>query len=161
MIQVRRALHSDAQGMADVLNPLIEDGSTTAIEQMMSGNDMIRYMARAPERSSWHVATDATGDVVGYQYAVPNTKLPPEAADIATFAHITQAGTGIGSRLFEATKSACFDLGYQWINASIRSDNVSGLRYYAKMGFQTYKTDATAALSTGYITGKTYKRFDL
>lgn len=46
--------------------------------------------------------------------------------------------SGVGSALFPATRAAAEELGLEFINATIRADNVGGLAYYAKLGFQLY-----------------------
>jgi len=70
-------------------------------------------------------------------------------------------GAGIGSKLFAKTSEQMKELGFEWINASIRSDNDSGLRYYSKMGFRDWKVEPDAKLSDGRVTGKNHKRFNL
>ncbi len=158
---VRQANDADAGAMAEILNEIIGIGGTTALEGVVCDADLKDWMARNADRASWVVAEDADGRIMGFQWFEPNPKLPPEAADIATFARASSAGRGIGTAMFEMTKDRARVLGYGWINASIRSDNRSGLTYYAKMGFQDYGSDPTVALSDGTVTGKTYKRFDL
>ncbi|MGO7580785.1 N-acetyltransferase family protein, partial [Rhizobium ruizarguesonis] len=64
---------------------------------------------------------------------------PPKGfADIATFARMTPRTPGVGTALFPATRDAAEEFGIEFINATIRADNVSGLGYYTKMGFKTY-----------------------
>ena len=157
---VRTAKAEDTPQMAALLNEIIRAGGTTAIEGEVSADDIAQWMARAPDRSAWHVA-DADGSIMGFQWIAPHDGLPPEACDIATFAKIGATGQGIGTRLFAATREEARTLGYAWINAAIRSDNESGLTYYGRMGFRDWKHDPEIALSDGTVTGKTYKRFDL
>ena len=156
---IRPAHPEDGEQMADILNPLIEDGTSTAIEDPVTGDEMRRWMRDRSTRSTWQVA-EADGRLLGFQWAAPHDSLPDDAASIATFARIDGAGRGVGTDLFAATKVACKALGYCWINASIRSDNDSGLRFYTKMGFNTYNVDPSHSLGSGKVTGKTHKRFD-
>ncbi|MEM6636824.1 MAG: GNAT family N-acetyltransferase [Pseudomonadota bacterium] len=146
--------------MADLLNQIILAGGTTAIEDVVSPDELRQWMARSQGRSAWHVAA-RNGQIMGFQWIEPNPVLPPEAVDIASFVRMGATGLGIGRGLFIATQNAAKGLGYGWINASIRSDNVSGLAYYSAMGFQDWKSDPTVTLSDGTVTGKTYKRFEL
>ncbi|MEL6169525.1 MAG: GNAT family N-acetyltransferase [Pseudomonadota bacterium] len=157
---IRPATVEDAGAMSALLNEVITKGGTTAIEGAVSARDVCNWMARNPDRSAWHVAASDDG-ILGFQWIEPNAKLPPEAADIASFVRVGSTGGGIGARLFATTCAAATGLGYRWINASIRSDNTVGLGYYRKMGFQVWDEDPTASLSDGTVTGKTHTRFEL
>ncbi|WP_338019733.1 GNAT family N-acetyltransferase [Sulfitobacter sp. PR48] len=87
--------------------------------------------------------------------------MPPEAANIATFVQIGQTGLGIGSALFEATRTAARAMGYLWINANIRADNEGGLIYYQSRGFQDYGVIEGYRMADGQIVDKRLKRYDL
>jgi L-amino acid N-acyltransferase YncA len=158
---IRRAGSLDARPMADLLNQIIEIGGTTAYTDPVTRDFMLAKMARAPDRSAWHIAEDVAGTVLGFQWIAPHPKLPPEAADIATFVQVGKTGLGTGSKLFDSTKSAARALGYRWINATIRSDNLGGLAYYQSRGFETWAHDSNVALADGQIVNKTSKRYDL
>jgi GNAT superfamily N-acetyltransferase len=118
-------------------------------------------MRFAPAQSAWHVATDESENVSGFQWIEPRDSLPDEACDIATFVQIGKTGLGIGSALFDATRKAAAQLGYTWINANIRADNEGGLIYYQSRGFRDYGTIEGYVLSTGETVDKCLKRFDL
>ena len=47
------------------------------------------------------------------------------------------------------------------INGQIRADNVPGLAYYTKIGFQTYRTIEAVPLRGGRPVDRIYKRYDL
>jgi ribosomal protein S18 acetylase RimI-like enzyme len=87
--------------------------------------------------------------------------LPPEACDIASFVKLGQTGLGIGTLLFDASRQAAKDLGYDWINATIRADNSGGLAYYQSRGFETYARHGNQQLANGTIVDKVSKRYDL
>lgn len=158
---VRPATSFDARAMADLLNEIIRIGGTTALTQDVTGDDIKEWMADNAERAAWHVATDEDETCLGFQWIKPKASLPPEACDIATFVKVGRTGLGTGSKLFDATKSAALALGYDWINANIRSDNDSGLTYYQSRGFRTYDHDSDVTLSGGLTVDKTLKRYDL
>ena len=161
MIRVVRAGKLHCGDMADILNELVADGTTTALAEPVSRLDIDGWMRRAPERSAWHVAEDADGHIVGFQWIEPADYLPEEAAEIATFARMGKTGLGIGSALFEATRRAARELGYTWINANIRADNAGGLSYYQSRGFEDYGQKTGVRLTDGRVVDKVLKRYDL
>ncbi|WP_204112617.1 GNAT family N-acetyltransferase [Shimia biformata] len=147
--------------MADLLNEIITIGGTTAMTNPVNYTDLARWMDEGSDRVAWHVAEDNSSALLGFQWIGPHPDLPTDACDIATFAAIGKTGIGVGSALFETTKSAARRLGYKWINANIRADNTGGLTYYQSRGFEDYgrKTDVT--LDNGQTVDKVLKRFDL
>ena len=147
--------------MARLLNEIIDEGRTSALVRPVTGQDIAEWMSFDPARSAWHVATDGSERVVGFQWIEPEASLPSEVANIATFVQIGQTGLGIGSALFGATRRAATDLGYAWINANIRADNEGGLIYYQSRGFQDYGTIEGYKMANGQIVDKRLKRFDL
>lgn len=161
MIHIRRATNADTRAMADLLNEIISIGGTTAITDTITAQSMQSWLASGGPLSAWHVAETDAGEIKGFQLIEPHEKLPREAVDIATFVRAGQTGLGIGSRLFDATRAAAVSFGYDWINASIRSDNTGGLAYYQSRGFRDWDHSYGVALSNGLIVDKTHKRFDL
>ena len=157
---VRTAKYSDAADLAVILNEIIAIGGTTAHLMPVSEAIITEWMNHDPDASNW-VLAEQDGAVIGFQFAEPHSQLPADAADVASFVKPGITGQGIGRALFSATCDACRNLGYKWINATIRADNQSGLTYYSAMGFKDWHNDPTATLSDGRVTGKISKRFDL
>ena len=161
MIHIRRASTSDARLMAELLNEIIAEGGTTALTDPVTGAYISEKMAGHGDRGAWHLAEDDDGTCLGFQWIGPYPDLPPNACDIATFVRLGRTGLGIGSSLFEATKQAALDLGYDWINANIRADNSGGLTYYQSRGFRDWKRLENVMLSNGVCVDKCLKRYDL
>ncbi|MBB3523614.1 ribosomal protein S18 acetylase RimI-like enzyme [Rhizobium sp. BK456] len=67
----------------------------------------------------------------------------------------------VGSALFPATLAAAEAFGLEFINATIRADNISGLGYYAKMGFETYDRVAQVPLQDGMPVDRITKRYSV
>jgi GNAT superfamily N-acetyltransferase len=107
------------------------------------------------------VAETDRGDIVGFQWIGPHPDLSQHACDIATFVRRGQTGLGIGSRLFTATDEAARQLGYGWINAEIRADNLGGRVYYQSRGFRISGHRAGVRLGDGTWVDKVQMRFDL
>ena len=103
MLNIRRANRLDSRPMAELLNEIIATGGTTALTEPVSPDDIITLTEKF--NTIWHVA-ERDGAVVGFQWIKPTDDLPPEATDIATFVQEGQTGLGIGSALFDATKTA-------------------------------------------------------
>ena len=160
-ITIRAANTSDARQMSELLNQIISAGGTTALTDPISTSAISDWMASDRDQSAWHVAEDATGTIMGFQFFAPHPNLPPEAADMATFVRIGAIQLGIGSALFSETEKAALRLGYVWLNATIRADNSGGLTYYQSRGFRTYQIDENVALSDGSLVDRVSKRFDL
>ena len=160
MITVRRAGPLDARPMAELLNEVIAIGGTTAITEPVTREDLLNWMEADP-RSIWHVAEDATGQIMGFQWVDPHLKLGDTVAQIASFARVGKTGLGIGSKLFDATKRAARTAGYAWINAEIRADNEGGLIYYQSRGFEDYGRIEGYVMANGQVVDKVLKRYDL
>ncbi|SDE38515.1 L-amino acid N-acyltransferase YncA [Salipiger thiooxidans] len=160
MITVRRAGPLDARPMAELLNEVIAIGGTTAITEPVTREDLLNWMEADP-RSIWHVAEDAAGQIMGFQWVDPHLKLGETVAQIASFARVGKTGLGIGSKLFDATKRAARTAGYAWINAEIRADNEGGLIYYQSRGFEDYGRIEGYVMSNGQVVDKVLKRYDL
>lgn len=161
MINVRPAMPLDAGSMAQLLNEIIRIGGTTALVRPVTGDDLVDWMASAPNCAAWHVALDDSEQVVGFQWIDASNQLPPEAAEIATFVQFGQTGLGIGSALFSATVKAAKSLGYVWIRANIRADNEGGLTYYQSRGFRDYSVIEGYELADGTRVDKRLKRYDI
>jgi len=161
VIHVHQAGLSDTRQMTELLNEIIAKGGTTAhtkaFEPDMLGAEMRLY----PGQTAWILAENNVGDVLGFQNIMPHENLPDDAADIATFVKLGQTGLGIGSKLFEHTKSQARRLGYTWLNATIRADNESGLTYYQSRGFEDYKRISNTQLADGTIVDRICKRYEL
>jgi len=160
-VTVRPAAPADFSQMSGLLNQIIAVGETTALQAPLTADDLLKWMDKFKRRNAWHIAQDDSGRIMGFQYVEPHVDLPDDAGDIATYVRIGAIQLGIGSKLFEASKHAAKNLGYVWLNATIRADNSGGLAYYSSRGFLTWTTDENTPLSDGTIVTKISKRYDL
>ncbi|EPX82494.1 GNAT family N-acetyltransferase [Salipiger mucosus] len=159
-ILTRRAGPLDARPMAELLNEIIAEGGTTALTEPVARETLLGWMEADP-RSIWHVAEDAAGEILGFQWIEPHREHGETVGQIATFARRGRTGLGIGSKLFEATKEAARAAGYAWINAEIRADNAGGLAYYQSRGFEDYGRIDGYMMADGMVVDKVLKRYDL
>ena len=64
---VRRASPDDAPGITRVLQAVAAERTYSAIDQPWSADEQRSYLLSLSNREATHVATDPSGDLVGYQ----------------------------------------------------------------------------------------------
>lgn len=157
---IRKAVQADAAELAALLNAIIRAGGTTALETELSTDEFDDWFISGRYALACHVA-ETDGTLFGFQSLSLYDDPLPDWADIATFARIEPRMKGVGTALFPATRKMAEDLGLKAINATIRADNVSGLAYYAKMGFETYHRVKQVPLNDGTPVDRVKKRYRL
>lgn len=160
---IRPAIASDAPDMVVLLNMIIAAGSTTAHQKPFDEAEMLRHYI-APEGLVSCQVAEIDGKVLGFQWlgwAGQSDNMPKGWAIIASFVANEAAGKGLGQHLFRATVAAATNAGVTVIDATIRADNVPGLRYYSGLGFADYDRLVDVPLSDGAIVDRVRKRFDL
>lgn len=160
-MKTRLAKPEDAAAMRAMLNEIVEIGGTTAIETPLSDADVVSYFLGGPDHVCCIVAEDDAGALAGFQALERKPSEPPSVTYSSTFARQTSKVRGIGTAMFEATKREAAARGITEIIAKIRADNVSGLAYYAKMGFTDYAVDYGVPLSDGTPVDRISKRYIL
>ncbi len=161
---IRPATLHDAPDMVAVLNPIIVAGGTTAHQRPFEVERIQSHYIAPKRKVSCMVAEDA-GRVIGFQslnWPQDNDdSVPGGWAIIASFVAPDAAGKGVGPQLFDATKATARAAGVQVIDATIRADNVPGLRYYSGLGFVDYDLLEDVPLSDGSLVDRVRKRYDL
>jgi len=158
-ILIRPARIDDAQGMIDLLNPIIRAGGTTAIEDEYSLDAQRAFLQAIAPREACHIAFDQKiSAIVGIQSYEMHDLLPDDIADIATFVRTEQKGRGIGRMLSEATFAAARRDGYAAINATIRADNFGGLAFYTRIDFRDHSVKRAEPLVSGKVIDRISKR---
>jgi len=156
---IRPATDADAEAMCAVINPIIADGRTTAHRNPFDAARMIHHYI-APETGVSCVVAEVDGQILGYQ-ALDRSHVPEGWGSIGSFVSVEAQGMGLGHKLFAATREAARAAGLIAIDATIRTDNVPGLGFYAKLGFVDYDRIEGLALSDGTIVDRIRKRYDL
>ncbi|CAN7663885.1 GNAT family N-acetyltransferase [Rhizobium leguminosarum] len=157
-MHIRRAVSADAEELSRLLNEIILAGGTTALETPLSAAEFADWFIDGEFPLVCHVA-EHDQSLVGFQSLSLYGEPPKGVADIATFARLNPRTPSVGSALFPATRAAAEEFGLEFINATIRADNVSGLGYYAKMGFETYDRLVQVPLQDGTPVDRIKKRF--
>ncbi len=157
----------DADAMSALINPIIAEGSTTAHRNGFDAARMLHHYIAPPHHISCVTAWE--GDtLLGFQSLVwsdpdynGHGKLPGDWAVIGSFVQPHGQGKGVGRAMFAVTREIARQVGVVAIDATIRADNVPGLRYYSKMGFQDFDRLNAVPLSDGTLVDRIRKRYDL
>jgi RimJ/RimL family protein N-acetyltransferase len=67
----------------------------------------------------------------------------------------------MGSQLFAVTRQAATEKGLAAINATIRTDNIGGLAFYGRLGFEPYGITRAVLLCDGTPVDRVSKRYVL
>lgn len=163
-VTTRPAVPADAPAMTVLLNEIIAIGGTTAHEVPLSDTDMLHHYIQPDHHIGTFVAV-LDGVIVGFQMLVwPNPNegpMPDHWGFIGSFVKVGVTGQGVGRALFAATCAAAHSAGCKHIDATIRADNASGLRFYSAMGFVDYNVWKDKPLRDGRLVDRIRKRFDL
>ncbi|WP_411891202.1 N-acetyltransferase family protein [Yoonia sp. SDW83-1] len=161
---IRDATAADAAQMTDLLNEIIAMGGPTAYQTPFDTDRMLHHCIARSGLVSSQVA-ELDGAVLGFQYLAwaddPDDPMPEGWAIIASFVASSAAGKGVGQHLFAATKAVAIKAGVKTIDATIRADNVPGLRYYSGLGFVDYDRLVAIPLRDGTVVDRVRKRYDL
>lgn len=161
-IRVRPTTPADIAGLTKLINEIIAIGGTTAHEEPYTPGTLEHAVLTGDRLICSHTAVSKQhATVAGYQTLKRHPELPPDWGDIATFAKVTPRIPGVGTALFAATKAMAHARGLAAINATIRADNLGGLAYYAKMGFEQYAIAKAVPLNDGTPVDRISKRLVL
>lgn len=160
-LRIRPARNTDAPTLAALLNEIIADGGTTALEQPFKPATLKETMLTGPNVYCCFVAEDAAGNLVGFQALTRSDHLPDGVGDIGTFTRVRYVQKGTGSLLFAATRQAAKEKGFTAINATIRADNAGGLAFYSRLGFVDDDIRPAVPLSDGTLVDRISKRYAL
>lgn len=157
--RVRAAVSGDATQMCKLLNTVIAAGGTTAHQTPFEAERMRDHYIAPPRLISCHVAI-SNGRLSGFQFLGTDEEREGWAI-IATFVALDRAKMGIGQKLFSATRFAAKAAGVKTIDATIRADNIGGLKYYGGLGFTDYDVLKNIPLNDGTLVDRIRKSLDL
>jgi L-amino acid N-acyltransferase YncA len=161
-IEIRAVAPADAAELADLLNAIIAEGGTTALEDPYTPQKLAGAYLTGPDVICCFVAIDPrSGRLEGFQTLGRYASLPADIGDIGTFARIDGKQRGVGTALFAATRDRARQLGLTAINATIRADNTGGLAFYARQGFVDYDVLRAVPLNSGLAVDRIVKRYPL
>jgi len=161
---IRDAVPEDAEQLVAVLNPIIETGTSTALDTPYTVEEERDYITTFPRRGVFHVGVRPSDRrIVGLQTVEPFT------SGTHAFDHVGVMGTyvdlechrqGIARQLFAATFEAARKKGYEKIFTYVRADNETGLATYLSQGFEVVGTARRQAKIRGrYVDEVMIERF--
>ncbi len=135
---VREATVEDANGIIDVLNPIIEARANSVFTKKFTEQEEREFITQFPKRGVFNVAVTSAGKIAGFQTVEPfgaYTSSFDHVGIIGTFVGINFQQQGVGKILFHATFQAARSKGFEKLFAYVRADNVAGLKAYFGQGF--------------------------
>ncbi len=137
-ILVREARVEDANGIIDVLNPIIETRANSVFTKIFTEQEEREFITQFPKRGVFNVAVTSAGKIAGFQTVEPfgaYTSSFDHVGIIGTFVGIGFQQRGVGKTLFQATFQAARSKGFEKFFAYVRADNIAGLKAYFGQGF--------------------------
>ena len=143
-LTIREVAVEDAQGIIDVLNPIIIEARYTVLDQTFTVDEEKAFIESFPERGVFSVAVnETTNPLLGFQNVEPfatYTKAFDHVGIIGTYVDANSRGQGVAKQLFDYTFKAAKAKGYEKLFAYVRADNERALAVYLKQGFEIVGT---------------------
>ncbi|ULN65620.1 GNAT family N-acetyltransferase [Vibrio gigantis] len=143
-LKIRAVAIDDAQGIIEVLNPIIIEARYTILDQTFTVNEEKAFIESFPERGVFSVAVNQTShQLLGFQNVEPfasYTKAFDHVGIIGTYVDANSRGQGVAKQLFEHTFEVAKAKGYEKLFAYVRADNERALAVYLKQGFEIVGT---------------------
>ncbi|WP_333913462.1 GNAT family N-acetyltransferase [Vibrio coralliirubri] len=143
-LSIRAVAVEDAQGIIDVLNPIIIEARYTILDQTFTVDEEKGFIESFPERGVFSVAVnETTNQLLGFQNVEPfatYTKAFDHVGIIGTYVDANSRGQGVAKQLFDYTFKSAKAKGYEKLFAYVRADNERALAVYLKQGFEIVGT---------------------
>ncbi|MEZ8791222.1 N-acetyltransferase family protein [Vibrio splendidus] len=143
-LTIREVAVEDAQGIIDVLNPIIIEARYTILDQTFTVDEEKAFIESFPERGVFSVALNGTtNQLLGFQNVEPfatYTKAFDHVGIIGTYVDANSRGQGVAKQLFDYAFKAAKAKGYEKLFAYVRADNERALAVYLKQGFEIVGT---------------------
>jgi L-amino acid N-acyltransferase YncA len=137
-LYIRKVAEADAAAIIALLNPIIQLGTYTVMDEPFSVEDQIEFIRSFPPRGIYHIAVDNNQKAVGIQDVMPisSSNVFKHVGEISTFVALDAQKQGVGQSLSHATFQAAKELGFLKLRATIRADNPHALSFYQSQGFE-------------------------
>lgn len=156
MFEVRPMTTEDVATCLGIINPIIAAGGTTAYEEPYTADTFLAHYCNEPPITN---VISHEGTIIGFQAAF---LIEPDTYSIGTFTDRHNPVRGAGAAIMAKTKQDCRAHGGAVILAKITSDNIGGLAFYSKMGFEDREIEKAAfTRKDGTIVDRVIKQFIL
>ncbi|MCL5035482.1 MAG: GNAT family N-acetyltransferase [Chloroflexi bacterium] len=138
-ITVRDMCIEDAEGIVNVLNPIIKQGGLTVFDTPFAVEQEKEFLKKFPAGGIFHVAVGDNGKILGFQVLesfASFTHAMDHVASIGTYVDIAMQGSGIGMQLSQKTFEKAKELGFEKILTYVLAINKPALKFYNKLGFK-------------------------
>ena len=134
---IRSALATDAQAMADIYNPFILGTTITFEEEAVTPQEMASRTGIVLLALPWLVI-EVQGTVAGYACATPwkTRSAYRRTVESAIYVAPSQAGQGLGTRLYEALLGELQQLGVHAVLGGIALPNEASVALHERLGFE-------------------------
>lgn len=143
-LSVRKVREEDASSIVELLNPIIQAGVYTIMDQQLSVDDQIDFIRTFPTRGVFHVAVGHQSQkILGLQDVQPistGENAFKHVGEISTFVALTSHRSGIGRSLSYATFKEAKAQGFLKLMATVRADNPQAVSFYQSQGFKVIGT---------------------
>jgi len=136
-VNIRPATVTDAQGVVDVINSVIQEGGLTALYPTLTAEQEETFIEGLGPRSVMHVA-ELAGNILGVQTLeplAPYTQAMDHVAVLGTYVYKNYRQQGVGRSLTERTMAYARQEGYEKAIVYVRAGNAGGQTFYRRVGF--------------------------
>ncbi len=141
---IRMAREEDAESIVELLNPIIQAGTYTIMDEQLLVDDQIDFMRGFPKRGVFNVAVcNDSQKVLGLQDVQPispGVNAFRHVGEISKFVSLASHRNGIGRSLSHATFIGAKAQGFLKLSATIRADNPQAVLFYQSLGFKVIGT---------------------
>ena len=161
---IRPVREEDSGSIIDLLNPIIEAGKYTIMDEPFSIEDQLDFIRGFPERGVYNAAvSDDTRRVIGIQDVQPistGVTALRHVGEISTFVSLALTREGIGRCLSLVTFKEARKQGFLKLTAAVRADNPDAFAFYRSLRFRaTGKARKHACVRGRYIDEVLMERF--
>jgi L-amino acid N-acyltransferase YncA len=159
---IRKVAEADTAAIIALLNPIIQLGTYTVMNEPFSVDDQIEFIRSFPSRGIYHIAVDNSQKAVGIQDVMPisSSNVFKHVGEISTFVALDAQRQGIGQRLSTTTFNTAKELGYIKLRATVRADSPHALSFYQSQGFEVIGIAEQHAMLHGkYIDEVLFEKF--
>ncbi len=141
---IRPATNDDVGAIVGIYNWAVNQTFATIDSEPLSAEEAAAWWETHARRSRLIVATDDSG-VIGWARLFPWKQRGIDVVEDLVYVDPVHHGRGIGKALLSELIKQAQGLGYRTIVATVATDNRSGLRLHATLGFESVGTIRNAA----------------